>query len=168
MKCAIVLFALGVASVNAMAQPAAGSYGPVNSFAASNPYANAFNPYLSGAIGGTIGGSGGGVVTAPPLAGFPIAVFFQAKVLIKEAERLLSQADFPADLANRIQDVGADAQKGFAGCQATATLPWLQIRCVKPLLTAAKDQLKLIDDEWQARQAAAAASSTMAPNRAAT
>ncbi|XP_030370661.1 uncharacterized protein LOC115621218 [Scaptodrosophila lebanonensis] len=175
MKCAIILFALGVASVSAQAQPVAGGYGPVNPFAASNPYAVAFNPYLSGifggAIGGTIGGSGvgvsGGVATAPPFAGLSIPVFFQSIVLQREAERLLTQVGFPTDLTERVQDVVADTQEGFAGCQTPGSLPWLQIRCVKPLLTAAKDQLKLIDDEWQARQAAAAASSTVAPSSAA-
>jgi len=51
--------------------------------------------------------------------------------------------------------VVATSEESISGCN-NATLPWLQIRCVKPLLTTAKNQLKAIDDEWQARLAATA------------
>lgn len=84
-------------------------------------------------------------------------------VIQREAERLLAQPDFPADLSERVQDVVANSQEAIDKCN-NATLPWLQIRCVKPLLTSAKNQLKTIDDEWQARLAAAA--TTAAPTAA--
>ncbi|KAH8312413.1 hypothetical protein KR044_010664, partial [Drosophila immigrans] len=134
-------------------------------FAAGNPFAAAYNPYLNGLFGGGAPGAGspaaGAAAPAAPAApvasgfgGFSVSVFFQSFVLQKEADRLLAQPNFPADLAQRVQDTLDTAQLGFASCN-TATLPWLQIRCVKPTLTAAKNELKAIDDEWQARLAVA-------------
>lgn len=83
-------------------------------------------------------------------------------MLQSEADRLLSQPNFPADLAERVLNVLSNAELAFANCN-TATMPWLQIRCVKPALTTAKNDLKLIDDEWQARLAATTAAPAPAP-----
>ncbi|KAL7727120.1 hypothetical protein ACLKA6_016082 [Drosophila palustris] len=163
MKFAIVLLA-AIVVVNAQA-PA------LNPYAAANPFAQAYNPYLNGLFGGGAAGAGpavgGGAAPAAPAApaaagfgGFSISVFFQSVVLQREAERLLAQPNFPEDLAQRVQDTLDKAQLGFANCD-TAILPWLQIRCVKPTLTLAKNELKAIDDEWQARLAA---STTAAPS----
>ncbi|XP_034487082.1 uncharacterized protein LOC117791437 [Drosophila innubila] len=168
MKFAIFLLA-AIVAVNAQAQP-------INPYAAANPFAAAYNPYLNGLFGGGAAGAGagagaaGGAAAAAPAApaaaagfgGFSISVFFQSVVLQREAERLLAQPDFPADLAERVQNALDKAQLGFANCD-TAILPWLQIRCVKPTLTLAKNELKAIDDEWQARLAA----TTAAPAKAA-
>lgn len=152
-----------------------GPFGPGgNPYAAANPFAAAYNPYLNGLFGGGAAAAAApaapGAAPAAPAAaapaapvafgGFSVSSFFQSFVLQKEAERLLSQPDFPADLSARVEAALADAELGFANCN-TATLPWLQIRCVKPALTAAKNALKEIDDEWQARLLAA--SSTAAP-----
>ncbi|XP_022230181.2 uncharacterized protein LOC111079339 [Drosophila obscura] len=161
MKIAIVLLVAGIVCANSQAAPAAiGGGGGIanNPFAAANPYAAAFNPFLNGLFGGAgAGGAGAPVAATPPFGGASISSFFQSVVLQREAERLLSQPNFPTDLAERVQDVVANSQETIAGCSTPATLPWLQIRCVKPLLTSAKNELKLIDDEWQARQLAAAA-----------
>jgi len=140
-----------------------GPGGPAgNPFAAANPYAAAFNPFLNGIFGGAGTGAAAGVAApvapAPLFGGASISSFFQSIVLQREAERLLSQPGFPTDLAERVQDVVAGSQESISGCN-NATLPWLQIRCVKPLLTNAKNQLKLIDDEWQARLAASTTAS---------
>lgn len=144
---------------------------PFNSFAAANPFAAAYNPYLNGLFGGGAAAPGaapGAAAAAPaagappaaaPFGGFSVSAFFQSIVLQKEADRLLSQPNFPADLQDRVQATLETAETGFVNCN-TATLPWLQIRCVKPALTAAKNELKAIDDEWQARLLA---SSTAAP-----
>jgi len=98
--------------------------------------------------------------------GFSISVFFQSLVLQKEADKLLSQPNFPADLAERVQSTLDAAQLGFANCD-TAILPWMQIRCIKPTLTLAKNELKAIDDEWQARLAATTAAPAPAAPKAA-
>ncbi|KAH8280143.1 hypothetical protein KR018_010675, partial [Drosophila ironensis] len=137
-------------------------------FAAANPYAAAFNPFLNGVFGGAGTGAAAGVAgpVAPvaPFGGASISTFFQTVVIQREAERQLAQVDFPTDLAERVQEVVASSLEAIDGCNTTATLPWLQIRCVKPYVTAAKNQLKTIDDEFQARLAAAA---TAAPAPAA-
>ncbi|EDW24365.1 GL24111 [Drosophila persimilis] len=159
MKFAIVLLLASIACANSQAAPSGGGGIAINPFAAANPYAAAFNPFLNGLFGGAgagAGGAGAPVAPTPPFGGASISSFFQSVVLQREAERLLSQPNFPTDLAERVQDVVANSQETIAGCSTTATLPWLQIRCVKPLLTSAKNELKLIDDEWQARQTAAA------------
>lgn len=158
------------------AQPV-GPFGVANPYAAANPFAAAYNPYLNGLFGGgaaAAGASGAAAAAAPNAAapapapvgfgGFSVSSFFQSFVLQKEAERLRNQPDFPTDLSARVDAALADAELGFANCN-TATLPWLQIRCVKPALTSAKNALKEIDDEWQARLLAA--SSTAAPRAAA-
>ncbi|XP_064549742.1 uncharacterized protein LOC135436174 [Drosophila montana] len=148
MKFAIVLLVASIACINAQVA--------ISPFAAANPFAAAYNPYLNGVFGGGAAGAAdpaGAPAAAPAFGGFSVSAFFQSIVLQKEADRLLNQPDFPADLAERVEQVLADAAVGFANC-TNATLPWLQIRCVKPALTAAKNELKLIDDEWQARQAA--------------
>ncbi|EDW15089.1 uncharacterized protein LOC6573560 [Drosophila mojavensis] len=164
MKFAIVLLVASVACINAQA------FGP---FAGANPFAAAFNPYLNGVFGGAAPGAGAVVGGAPagpaavvppaaaPFGGFSVSSFFQSIVLQKEADRLLNQPNFPADLSERVLDVLANAELAFANCN-TATLPWLQIRCVKPALTTAKNDLKLIDDEWQARLAATTAAAVAA------
>ncbi|EDV91349.1 uncharacterized protein LOC6568407 [Drosophila grimshawi] len=157
MKFAIVLLVASIACINAQA------FGP---FAGGNPFAAAYNPYLNGVFGGGAAGLAGPSGAAAPalpsssFGGFSVSVFFQSVVLQKEADRQLNQVNFPADLADRIQTVLDNSQVGFANCD-TATLPWMQIRCVKPAVTAAKDQLKAIDDEWKARQAASTAASTV-------
>ncbi|EDW58634.1 uncharacterized protein [Drosophila virilis] len=159
MKFAIVVLVASIACINAQVA--------ISPFAAANPFAAAYNPYLNGVFGGgAVGPAGAAAPAAPaapaaaaPFGGFSVSAFFQSIVLQKEADRLLNQPDFPADLAERVENVLADAALGFANC-TNATLPWLQIRCVKPALTNAKNELKLIDDEWQARQAA---STTAAP-----
>ncbi|KAH8308256.1 hypothetical protein KR059_009198 [Drosophila kikkawai] len=166
MKFAIVLLAASIACASAQYPPAAPAGNPLtgNPFAAANPYAAAFNPFLNGIFGGAGTGAAAGVAApvgpSAPFGGASISSFFQSIVLQREAERLLSQPGFPADLAERVQDVVANSEEAISSCN-NATLPWLQIRCVKPLLTASKNQLKAIDDEWQARLAAA--SSTVAP-----
>ncbi|XP_017104830.1 uncharacterized protein [Drosophila bipectinata] len=160
MKFAIVLLVASIVCVSSQASPSGG----INPFAAANPYAAAFNPFLNGVFGGAGTGAAAGVAgpvaPVPPFGGASISTFFQSVVIQREAERLLAQPDFPADLSERVQDVVANSQEAIANCN-NATLPWLQIRCVKPLLTSAKSQLKTIDDEWQARLAAAA--TTAAP-----
>ncbi|EDV48550.1 uncharacterized protein LOC6553881 [Drosophila erecta] len=167
MKFAIVLLAASIACISAQG-PAAPAGNPLagNPFAAANPYAAAFNPFLNGIFGGAGTGAAAGVAApvAPsaPFGGASVSSFFQSIVLQREAERLLSQPDFPTDLAERVQDVVATSQESISGCDNT-TLPWLQIRCVKPLLTTAKNQLKAIDDEWQARLAAIASPAGAAP-----
>ncbi|XP_016959864.1 uncharacterized protein LOC108031159 [Drosophila biarmipes] len=166
MKFAIVLLAASIACISAQG-PGGPAGNPLagNPFAAANPYAAAFNPFLNGLFGGAGTGAAAGVAApvAPsvPFGGASISSFFQSIVLQREAERLLSQPDFPTDLAERVQDVVATSQESISGCN-NATFPWLQIRCVKPLLTNAKNQLKLIDDEWQARLAAATTASPAA------
>ncbi|SPP82640.1 uncharacterized protein LOC117585022 [Drosophila guanche] len=162
MKFAIVLLVASIACANSQVAPSPGGGIANNPFAAANPYAAAFNPFLNGLFGSAGAGAGAGapVAATPPFGGASISSFFQSVVLQREAERLLSQPNFPTDLAERVQDVVANSQETIAGCSTPATLPWLQIRCVKPLLTNAKNELKLIDDEWKARQAAAAAPAT--------
>lgn len=121
---------------------------------------------MNGLFGGAAPGAGAGAVGAAPAApaaptkggfgGFSISIFFQSVVLQREADRQLAQPDFPADLAERVQNTLDKAQLGLTNCDG-ATLPWMQIRCVKPTLTMAKNELKAIDDEWKARQAATTA-----------
>ncbi|XP_017041022.1 uncharacterized protein LOC108087947 [Drosophila ficusphila] len=160
MKFAILLLAASIACISAQGPGGLVAGNPLagNPFAAANPYAAAFNPFLNGLFGGAGTGAAAGVAApvAPsaPFGGASISSFFQAIVLQREAERLLSQPDFPTDLAERVQEVVASSQEAISGCD-NVTLPWLQIRCVKPLLSTAKNQLKVIDDEWQARLAAA-------------
>ncbi|KAH8383438.1 hypothetical protein KR009_008614 [Drosophila setifemur] len=160
MKFAIVLLVASIACASTQAQPGAGgSPWAGNPFAAANPYAAAFNPFLNGVFGGAGTGAAAGVAgpvtpVAPPFGGASISTFFQTVVIQREAERLLAQPDFPADLSERVLEVVASAEEASSNCN-NAVLPWLQIRCVKPLLTTAKGQLKTIDDEWQARLAAA-------------
>ncbi|ALC46057.1 CG14292 [Drosophila busckii] len=165
MKFAILLLAVTIACANAQ--------GPVfGGFAAANPYASAFNPYLNGMFANGPPGAAaapGAAPAAPAVAppaptfgGFSVTAFFQSVVLQKEAEKLLNQPNFPADLAERVQDVMTNTQTSFANC-GTAVLPWMQIRCIKPILMAAKNELKAIDDEFQARLAATTAAPAAAP-----
>ncbi|XP_017084726.2 uncharacterized protein LOC108117065 [Drosophila eugracilis] len=163
MKFAIFLLVASIACISAQA-PGAPAGNPLagNPFAAANPYAAAFNPFLNGLFGGAGTGPAAGVAgpVAPsvPFGGISISSFFQTIVLQREAERLLSQPNFPTDLSERVLEVVANSEESINGC-SNVTLPWLQIRCAKPLLTTAKNQLKVIDDEWQARLAAATTAS---------
>ncbi|XP_068156454.1 uncharacterized protein [Drosophila tropicalis] len=157
MKFAIILLVASIVYVSGQAQPFGGS--GISPFAAANPYAAAFNPFLNGVFGGGAApGAAGGAGAAPasPSFGFggaSVSTFFQSVVLQREAERLLSQPNFPSDLADRVLEVVASSEESIANC-GNAALPWLQIRCVKPLLNTAKNQFKVIDDEFQARQTA--------------
>ncbi|EDW83220.1 uncharacterized protein Dwil_GK22438 [Drosophila willistoni] len=158
MKFAIILLVASIAYVSAQAQPLGGS--GISPFAAANPYAAAFNPFLNGVFGGGAGAAGGAAAAPAPSFGFggaSVSTFFQSVVLQREAERLLSQPNFPSDLADQVLEVVASSEESIANCGNVA-LPWLQIRCVKPLLNTAKNQFKVIDDEFKARQTAAASS----------
>ena len=119
--------------------------------------------------GGIQTGGGGWVGGSPAIAGLGFGYSFQPQfifqdiILQNEAQKLLAQVDLPEDLQLRIADVLAEAQLGFDNCNATVTMPWLQIRCSVMQLQKSKNQLKAIDNEAKARAAAAAAAPAPAP-----
>ncbi|XP_037954808.1 uncharacterized protein LOC119685011 [Teleopsis dalmanni] len=87
--------------------------------------------------------------------GYPPVQFFNDVILQSQAQKLLATPGFPLDLHQRVEEILTNSEEEIKNCDNTIPF-WFTMRCLSLAVKKSSNQLKEIENEFNARLAAAA------------